>query len=363
MKRLISIIIALASLLLCLSGCGGVVSVSTSPVPEAERTKITVWYVDDGSLIWDSFRTLISNYNDCNGATAGIRVSAKSFASDAELLTALTDAGDKAPAAVFCGLAAALSINSVTVSTGTYFSASSPGGVASEYLAAGELNGKVQCVPVAVAPDMLMVNKTLASKLTDYNASALSTIEGVCAAAQKYNDLTGRHFFTADSFTNLFRASLAQFGNEFHAERGQDIKNQYYVYLFNLLAEAAYNGGVTAAEGDAAHLVASGEFACALVSTAEIMKYSKSADADNISILPYPVVSCGRALYPASLVEASITASGKGHRRRQPCSFLGFWETATHSPAAPDIFPPPRRLLPLKPGKASPPSVRLSPPA
>lgn len=310
MKRLISIIMALACLLLCLTGCGGMVSVSTSPVPEAERTKITVWYTDDGSLLWDSFRTLVGRYNGCDGATAGIRVSAKAFSSDTELLAALTAAGDDTPAAVLCGLDAALSINGVAVSTGTYFSASSPGGVASEYFAAGELDGKVRCVPIAAAPDMLMVNKTLASKLTDYSDSALSTIEGVCAAAQKYNDLTGRHFFTADSFTNLFRASLAQFGTEFHADRGQDIKNQYYVYVFNLLAEAAYNGGVTAAKGDAAKLVATGEFACAFVSTAEIMKYSKQVDAGSISILPYPVVSCGKALYPASLVEASITASG-----------------------------------------------------
>lgn len=93
------------------------------------------------------------------------------------------------------------------------------------------------------------------------------------------------------------------------------------------------------------------------------MKYSKSADADNISILPYPVVSCGRALYPASLVEASITASGE---RAQTAAavfiswLLGNSNTLTGGTG---YFSTTKTLASAETGEGFSPSVRLSPPA
>ena len=309
MKKRIAVLLTLTLLLASLCGCGGVVSVSASAVPEAQRVKIALWYAPNGSPLWDNFTALLADYNNGSGATAGIRVSAKAFSSESELLTALSEAGAAAPAAVICGLSAALSLSggAVMPATDTFFSAAGLGSIQSAYLDACAPDGKLLCVPLAAAPYLLLVNRSLASGAA-YPDTQLATPEGVCGAAQKYNDDTGKHFFTADDFTALFRVGLAQYGDQFHASREQDIKNKHYVTLYNLLAEAAYNGGVTAVDGDAAKAVAAGELACAIVSASEIMEYA--ADPDTLSVLPYPVVSGGTALYPASLLTAAITASG-----------------------------------------------------
>ena len=98
MKKRIAVLLALTLLLASLCGCGGVVSVSASAVPEAQRVKIALWYAPNGSPLWDNFTALLADYNNGSGATAGIRVSAKAFSSESELLTALSEAGAAAPA-------------------------------------------------------------------------------------------------------------------------------------------------------------------------------------------------------------------------------------------------------------------------
>ncbi len=321
MKKRISFIMALCLMLLCLSGCGGVVSVAASPVPEAQRTGITVWYTDDGGRLWDGFEAAVASYNAGDGAISGVKVTVKSYASDAELIAALSDGKTGNPDAVLCGLDAGLGVTGG--STAQYFSASSLGAVGSEYLKACEISGKLVCVPVFVSPELLMVNEPLLAKLGGQSQAELASFEGVCSWAEKYNDLTGDHFLTADSYTSLFRAGLAQYGDEFHASRELDIKNSHYVYLYNLLAEAAYHGGVTSADTAAGKLVAEGKIACATVSAADVMDNAPSAKAADIGILPYPVVNGGKKLCPAKLVCASITADDE--KAQAACAVFISW--------------------------------------
>jgi hypothetical protein len=314
MKKIFALILSLCLLAVCLTGCGETAGVTAAPVPEEQRTAIDVWYVDDGSTLWDNFRSLISSYNMGDGAVSGVTVSAEPYSSDSKLLEALKDAGSGVPDIAMCSAEAALAMEAsgVKVHTDTYFSADGLSSIQSGYLSAGVLSGRLLCVPAAVTPYVLMVNDALASKVSGYSAAMLSTAEGVCSAAQKYNDAAGDHFFTADSFAELFRTGLAQYGDKFNAQRDLDIKNDHYVYLYNLIAEAAYNGGVTASDTDAAKLVAKGSMACAAVTSAEVVG---SRAASGVSVLPFPVVQGGTKLYPAKMCEMVITGSDESGQK------------------------------------------------
>ena len=346
MKKVISIISALALLAGSLCACGSVAaSQSSASVPMAERTRIGVWCTDDGGALWDNFCGLVSQYNSGAGASAGVIVMAESYPSDAALIKALGAAGSRAPDLVICSLESALDLEAggTAVSTDKYFSASDLSGVDAACLAAGTVGGRLMCVPAAFSPYMLMINADLAPESNGYGADSLSTLEGLCAAAQKYNDAAGKHFFTADSFTSLFCTGLAQYGDVFHASREQNIKNKHFVYIYNLLAEAAYNGGVTSSGGEAAQLTAQGGMACAAVTAAEIMICGSASGAGTTAVLPFPVVQGGAKLYPSAVWEMSVT-SGNDAGQKSAAKFASWLfgkgaelcgQSGWYSPSAP----------------------------
>ena len=306
MRKTLSIILSGVLMLSCLTACTGSPAASQT-VYDAD---ITVWYVDDGSPMWDNFLSLVADYNAGDGVKAKVTVTVKAFGSDPELIKALASAGSAAPSAVICGLDAAVSLSgsSIPIYTDTYFTSVNTSSLISEYLETGRVDGKLAAVPLAAAANVLMVNRSLAQKVPDYDKSIFDSLENVCAAAAKYEDATNDHFFTASSFTSLFNIALAQMGGEFHARKDQDISNDNYVYLYNLLAEAAYDGGVTVTDDDPAKLVAAGEMACAYVSTVQAMTALSGSDGAGIDFFPLPVVKDGAKLYTMELQDFVITA-------------------------------------------------------
>ena len=307
LKKHISILLSAAALVGCLTACGQTAEVRPAVKYDAA---ITVWYTDDGTPMWQNLAALSKTYNSGDGAASGVTVTLKSFDSDSELMDAITSGGK--PSLVVCSSDAALALaktDGVAVSTSKYVASGTLNGLVSSYIEAGKLDGTLVGVPLAASMGLIMVNSALTSKLSGYSASAMSTPEGVCQAANSYVKAAGSAFFTSDSFSLLFRTGLAQYGDEFRAQKESDIKSEHYVYLYNLLANTAYNGGVEITDDDPAGLVAEGKLPCAVVTSADAAKYAGASQ--NVAYLPYPVVKGGKALYPVYICDMVITATAE----------------------------------------------------
>jgi ABC-type glycerol-3-phosphate transport system substrate-binding protein len=326
-KKYVGFAAAAALLLSCLSGCGGqtpAAAATTEPVNYSAG--VTVWYAGLGKTLGSNLTTLIRQFNTGDGAASGVSVKLRAFDSETQLVDALTSGGS-IPSLVICGrdAAAAIAGSDVSLCTDKYCPEESLSGLTEGYVQAAKTGGTLSGVPLAASADVLMVNSALVSKLKNYTDAELATPEGVCAAASEYSASAKSAFFTAQSFTGLFRAGLAQYGDDFHAQKDEDIKNDHYVYLYNLLAEAAYKGGVTASDSDAAGLVAAGKLPCAVVSSCSAA--DSGAKAGDVRILPYPIVKGGLKVYSENLTEALITAGAENER--QASAFLIRWLLAS----------------------------------
>lgn len=87
--------------------------------------------------------------------------------------------------------------------------------------------------------------------------------------AARYGQSMGRPFFGTDSLSSLLYSMMLSLKVELHAVRQMDINSNNYIYAYNLLAGAAFTGGLLTGE-DAAALVQKGELRCAAVSASAL---------------------------------------------------------------------------------------------
>ena len=78
-------------------------------------------------------------------------------------------------------------------------------------------------------------------------------------------------------------------------------------YIYNLLAESAYNRGFTSIEKAPAKQVGDGKLACAIISSADIMQYADYIDADSVEFFAYPCMKKGSAVYVDKVTGAAIS--------------------------------------------------------
>lgn len=306
MKRKLSIILTAALLLGSLCACGGEAGAPADNNP----TEISIWYTDDGSSMFTNLVQAVADYNSGAGAQAGISIRLeKSFDDDEALLNSVARAGSKLPDVVISGRDAAMSLSRLGAATCTdgYEDSFTGLGIPAAYMNAASMDDRLISVPLAVSVPMLLVNTAL-TDAAFADGCDFTSLESLCAAAAVYENATGQHFFTVTSFSELFRLGLAQMETDFHADRQRDIENRQYIYLYNLLAVAAYEGGLTTAEGSVAKLVAGGEFACGLTTSVDIMQNASDADLKSFDVLACPVIRNGLLLYSLDFTMASITA-------------------------------------------------------
>ena len=106
-----------------------------------------------------------------------------------------------------------------------------PKGTASRSAAIGK-----SFFPLGADVQALLINEALC------DAPGFETLEALCAAAREYTEEMGEPFFTADSFAALFFTTLLREGEEFTAQDAPGARSENYIKLYNLLAEAAYDG-------------------------------------------------------------------------------------------------------------------------
>ncbi len=285
-----------------------------APLKPDEATEVTVWYVNNDKM-WQNFAGLADNYSSGEGKKYGITVKVKAFDSRTELYKDLNKAIEEKgalPDMVVCDTdyAAYMADEGVLADLSSYFGNWEASSFSEEIAEASSKDGTLVAVPIAAETQVFMVNTKIFPDI-----SALSSFEKLCSVADEYYLRNGSSFFTVSDYTFFFRTAAAQLNDDFDAVSPYDTNNKNCKYIYKLLAEAAYNRGFEASGEDAAKMVGEGKYACAIVSSPEVMRYAYALNADDIEFATYPCMKDGEPAYVEKVTGITMTASDSDSER------------------------------------------------
>ena len=285
-----------------------------APLKPDEATEVTVWYVNNDKM-WQNFAGLADNYSSGEGKKYGITVKVKAFDSRTELYKDLNKAIEEKgalPDMVVCDTdyAAYMADKGVLADLSSYFGNWEASSFSEEIAEASSKGGTLVAVPIAAETQVFMVNTKIFPDI-----SALSSFEKLCSVADEYYLRNGSSFFTVSDYSFFFRTAAAQLNDDFDAVSPYDTNNKNCKYIYKLLAEAAYNRGFEASGEDAAKMVGEGKYACAIVSSPEVMRYAYALDADDIEFATYPCMKDGEPAYVEKVTGITMTASDSDSER------------------------------------------------
>ena len=285
-----------------------------APLKPDEATEVTVWYVNNDKM-WQNFAGLADNYSSGEGKKYGITVKVKAFDSRTELYKDLNKAIEEKgslPDMVVCDTdyAAYMADEGVLADLSSYFGNWEASSFSEEIAEASSKDGTLVAVPIAAETEVFMVNTKIFPDI-----SALSSFEKLCSVADEYYLRNGSSFFTVSDYSFFFRTAAAQLNDDFDAVSPYDTNNKNCKYIYKLLAEAAYNRGFEASGEDAAKMVGEGKYACAIVSSPEVMRYAYALNADDIEFATYPCMKDGEPAYVEKVTGITMTASDSDSER------------------------------------------------
>ena len=146
---------------------------------------------------------------------------------------------------------------------------------------------------------------------------SLDNLEALFAAAAEYGAANARPFLGADALAPLLYQLMLGRGSEFHARRDLDGGSRVYRDAYNLIAEAAFQGGLDL-EADPLSRLTDGALPCAVLSSGALV----GLEEENLAFRPLP----GRAAEEALLARCwglAVTA-GAGRNLRSAGAFLGW---------------------------------------
>lgn len=297
--------------------------------PDAD-TEVTVWYVSSDRM-WQSFGGLADSYSKGEGAKYGITVRTKAFDSQTELYKQLDktiDEGGSLPDMVVCDTdyAAYMAKSGVLADLSTYFGNWEASSFNKEMTEAASVDGGLVAVPIAAQTDVFMINTKLFSDF-----SAISNFEKLCSVADEYYSRNGGSFFTITDYSLFFRTAAAQLKDDFDAVSPHETSNKNCKYIYNLLAQTAYSRGFGDGGEDAAKQVGEGKLPCAIVSSAEVMKYAHAIDADTVDFAAYPCMKDGEPAYVEKVTGITMTASDTNSERASALFIRWFTSTENNS--------------------------------
>ena len=303
-----------------------------APLKPDEATEVTVWYVNNDKM-WQNFAGLADNYSSGEGKKYGITVKVKAFDTRTELYKDLNKAIEEKgalPDMVVCDTdyAAYMADKGVLADLSSYFGNWEASSFSEEIAeASSKKDGTLVAVPIAAETEVFMVNTKIFPDI-----SALSSFEKLCSVADEYYLRNGSSFFTVSDYSFFFRTAAAQLNDDFDAVSPYDTNNKNCKYIYKLLAEAAYNRGFEASGEDAAKMVGEGKYACAIVSSPEVMRYAYALNADDIEFATYPCMKDGEPAYVEKVTGITMTASDSDSERAS-AMFIR-WLTSTENNSA-----------------------------
>ena len=148
--------------------------------------------------------------------------------------------------------------------------------------------------------------------------AAPAGLEALLEQAAARGEETGLPCLTAESFSGLLYSMLLSLGSELHGLRQLDISNPDYVRAYNLLAGAAYTGGLAAFDTPPAALLEAGYLPWAAVRSSSLA----ASGAGGLSVSPLPRLEAGE-VYLAEGIGLAVTAR-EGRSLRSPAAFLAW---------------------------------------
>ena len=297
-----------------------------APYRPPEPQTLSVWYVDDDAM-WDGFAELCAEYNEEDGGKYGIGVQPKAFnTADAlyDEVSELIESGGELPDMIACDtdFAAWLDEKAVLADMDEYFGDWETSKY-DEYMTRASRAGEdLVAVPIAAETNVFIVNT---DKFSDI--SAVSNFEKLCSVSSEYYSRNFAGFFTISDYSLFFRNAMAQLGDDFDAVSPHDTKSENCKYIYKQLAETAYDRGFTPSDNAAVYKVAEGKLPCAIVSSADIMKYAGRLEGDNISFAPFPYMKDGKPVYTEKVTGMAILASDST-RERSAAMFIKWFASS-----------------------------------
>lgn len=281
--------------------------------PDAQQ-EVSVWYVNDDAM-WSGFEALCAEYNEGDGAEYGITVVPRGFESSKELydeVCAAAQNGSQLPDMLACDtdFAAYLDSESLLADMDAYFGKWETSDYDEAMLGAATGKNGLVAVPIAAETNVFILNTEMFS-----DAGAISSFEKLCSVAGEYYKRNTSSFFSISDYSMFFRSSVAQLGDEFDGVSPYDTDNENCKYVYKLLAETAYDRGVTSTNGKATQLLADGEIAAAIVSSADIMQYAAKLDDDRFVFADFPYMKDGKPVYTERVLGMTILASDESRER------------------------------------------------
>lgn len=258
---------------------------TSEPTPEPVKTVLRLWLAEDQPLC-GALGKLTEEYNAEN---RDVSLSLRVFSGSEELAEALAE---EQPELLLCDERTALRLlegerlgaANLRPELAPLF-ADAPGCAEGGYFPLG-----------AEAPVLLTREEERAE------IESLETMEQLFAAAADYGRRRWEPWCSADSFARLFACAMEQMGAPFYAMREQDLENEAYRDYYNLLADAAFEGGLAALDGPVLAAVTEGTLRCGFCSSRALAGELP----EGLAVLPLPPLEGCDSLIDARLCGLAV---------------------------------------------------------
>lgn len=273
---------------------------SAAPPEPTEAPGLTLWLAEDAPL-GEALQALAEKYNAQQPA---MPVRLKSFASESALTAALTGSQ---PDLLLCGERTAAALMAADT-LGTLAWPDEPEGLFRDVPGCAEN----AFFPLGAELRVLALRGENRALL-----DGCDSLETLCETAAGYGRRQDKPFFSCDSFARLFACALAQKGSPFYGMREQDLESGDYRTLYNLLAEAAFEGGLIPLEEAVLPAVRRGDLVCGICSSRELL----TGDREGFAALPMPPMAGCEALTDAKICGLAVL---RGADPEGAARFLGW---------------------------------------
>lgn len=339
-------IICIASLCLCLFGCGN----------PKKQINLTLWHVY-GEQVDSPINSLIDEFNETIGAENGMSVSVTSVSNSNKIHDAVLEAANGDPAApklpdifsTYPKTVSAMNNADVLVDYKDYFTDDELAQYVTAFISEGMFDDKLLIFPIAKSTEILYVNKTIFDRFaadTGAKLDDLSTWEGLYDTAVKYSKWSdaktpdipndGKPFFAHDYPFHYFQVGVKSLGQDFFDGEKLSFSSEYKT-AWDLLAKAAFSGGVWLGSAYATEALRTGDAIVSVASSASVLYYENivtyddntSEDVDIIS-LPYPTFKNGKKLVMQRGSGFCVTKSDP-EREKAACTFIKWLTSARNN--------------------------------
>ena len=302
MKKKISLLLCLLSILGCLPGC------AEKDRPSAgDPVALTMWHVY-GSQTESPLNTAIDRFNSTVGKENGVTINVVSVTSSSAIDKALSASANGEPGAeklpdLFTAYPRVAEIvgTDKLLAWDDYFAKEELAAFHSEFLSEGYFDSGLLMLPIAKSTEAFYLNKTLFDRFradTGVTEADLATIDGMLNTAKAYYDWSGgQSFMQFNDFYHYAYVGMKAFGSEWITD-GQLQLNDTFEKVWAPLAETAIYGGICLEDGYAASRWKTVEIISNIGSTAdvlyqphEVVYADNTTEAISAIALPYPVFS------------------------------------------------------------------------